>query len=83
MGIKLAWYFVFFVVVVGGWGAAGSFKDNDPSTSIFNTLHSLLPVVLGLFFSPLGLVGVGWGGLSRGTALSILSDTTEKARCDG
>lgn len=71
----------FFVVVVGGWGA-GSFKDNDPSMSIFNTLHSLLPVVLGLFFPPWGWWGVVVG-LSRGTVLSILSDTTEKARCDG
>lgn len=72
----------FFLLLLLGGGGAGSFNDNDPSTSIFNTLHSLLPVVLGLFFFPLGLVG-GWGGLSRGTALSILSDTTEKVRCDG
>lgn len=36
-GIKLAWYFFFF----GGGREGGSFKENDPFMSIFNTLHSL------------------------------------------
>lgn len=54
MGIKLAWYFF--------WGGGvGSFEDNDPPASVFNTLHSLF-LWCEVFFFPPG----GWGGLSWG-----------------
>lgn len=45
--------------------------------SIFNTLHSLFPVVSGLYFY-LYFLGLGGVGCYGGTALKILSDITEK-----
>lgn len=41
-------------------------KDNGPSMSVFNTLHSLFPVVSGLYFYLYFLGLGGGGGLSWG-----------------
>lgn len=60
MGIKLAWYFFLFFLIFWLW----NFKDTGPSMSIFNTLHSLFPVVSGVYFY-LYFLGLG-GGLSWG-----------------
>ena len=63
MGIKLAWYFFFFLFEFG------SFKNNGPSMSIFNTLHIVFScgVRSSLFsFFPGSRWGGGWAGLSWG-----------------